>query len=134
MMKNIKYAIAAVIVLLAIIGSFILYVYIEKLNNKISDLNNIITAQDEKIISLNKNIESLKLNIEAFSNTLEITNDYINNIEKINYDEDIVKDAILNEVLNEDDQYVKDWFQEAVPDSIINILNDAYSGVCNDGI
>ena len=86
-----------------------------------------------EIKSLNCQIESLEKNLSSFRETINITNDYINNLEKIYIKEDSTKQEIYQEVINNPE--VKDWYDTSLPDDLINILiRHSDDLVCEDSI
>ena len=56
---------------------------IDNLKNEIKTLTATVTQQDNEIRLLNNNITALQKNISAITETVNITNDYILKIEKI---------------------------------------------------
>jgi peptidoglycan hydrolase CwlO-like protein len=131
MSTNVKIIISVTIVLIAIVGTICIFVYINHLNNKISDLSVTIKNQSNEISRLQCNIDSLESEVSTLHETIDITNNYISNIEKVKSDEDAVKQAIYEEVIS--DEETKDWFNEKLPAGIINIINDANNdGMCKD--
>lgn len=138
MITKIKLA-AAVIVLVAVITSVVcMYVYINKLNNKITDFNVIIANQKNEIELLNnhiddlsKNIDLLKSNVDLLKNTLSVTSNYVSTVEKAYSDEDALKQTIYEETISNEE--VRDWFSEKLPDDLLDLLNThSYNSVCNN--
>lgn len=123
--------IAAVVAVLIIVTTIICgYIYVNKLNNKINDLTVTVTEQNSVIQSLNCQIEDLEKNIDSFRETINITNDYISNIESIKESESTVKQEIYQEVIN--DEETKNWFEESVPANLIDVLlRNSDDLVCN---
>lgn len=131
MSTNVKIIISVVIVLIAIVGTICIFVYISHLNNKISDLSVTIENQSNEISRLQCNIDSLESEVSTLHETINITNNYISNIEKAKSDEDAVKQAIYEEVISNEE--TRDWFNEKLPARIINLINDANNdGMCKD--
>ena len=131
MSTKVKVIILAVTALIIIISAVCIFVYINHLNNKISDLSVTIENQSNEISRLQCNIDSLESEVNTLHETIDITNNYISNIEKVKSDEDVVKQAIYEEVIS--DEETKDWFNEKLPAGIINIINDAANdGMCKD--
>lgn len=132
MITKIK-VIALIIIVLIVIAEIICgYIYVNNLNNQIANLNTTVNEQKNTINTLNDQIVSLKNNIESFRNTLNITNDYINSLEVIYNNESNIKDAIYEEVIS--DPEVEDWFNQQVPDGVINIISNAADGMCGDSL
>lgn len=120
MSTNVKIIISVAIVLIAIVGTICIFVYINHLNNKISDLSVTIENQSNEISRLQCNIDSLESEVSTLHETIDITNNYISNIEKVKSDEDAVKQAIYEEVIS--DEETKDWFNEKLPDNLKQTL------------
>lgn len=113
--------IGLIILLVTIISTIIsLFVYINKLNNEITNLNVTITNQEQTITQLNNNIQSLEMNLTAIYNTINITNDYIENIEKVHQKEVIAKQEIYETIV--EDPVTKEWYDEQLPNALLNIL------------
>lgn len=130
---SLKLKIIGIIILLVIIISTIisLFVYINKLNNEITNLNVTITNQEQTITQLNNNIQSLEMNLTAIYNTINITNDYIDQLSQLYSKESTIKQEIYNEVIK--DENTSNWYNATVPDSIINILLSHDDGImCED--
>lgn len=125
--------IITIVVSITIISSVIgLFVYINSLNNKVSDLNNTVTEQAEHINLLNCTITSLENNLKAVNETVSITSSFIENLETIRVTDTTIKQEIYNEVVNDKESY--DWFNEKLPDGILSVLSDSIStGMCKDG-
>lgn len=135
MFKNYKIITAVCIVILLIILSAVcVNLYIKSLKSQIKDLNNVILERDNTINQLNANIATLKLDIKSIKNTIAITDTYISNIEKIKSEEDAIKNAIYEEVLNDSTGEIKDWFNKKLPSDIFNTINDHHGSVCYDKI
>lgn len=120
MITKIKIIAAAVIILATIVSIICIYVYINNLNSKITDLNVTIAEQNNEIQALGCQIDVLEKNVESFRETINITNDYINNIERIREDESTIKQEIYQEVIN--DEEAKNWFEETIPNSLVDVL------------
>lgn len=119
MTLKIKIILAAIAVLI-ITTIICFFVYVNSLNNKISDLNVTITEQNNQIAALNCQVESLEKNVESFRETLNITNDYIENIEKVRQEEMNAKQEIYETIV--EDPAAKEWYDEQLPDALLNIL------------
>lgn len=120
MTLKIKIILAAIAVLIIVTTIICFFVYVNSLNNKISDLNVTITEQNNQIAALNCQVESLEKNVESFRETLNITNDYIENIEKVRQEEMNVKQEIYETIV--EDPAAKEWYDEQLPDALLNIL------------
>ena len=131
MTLKIKLIISAAVVfavIATIIGTFI---YINSLNNKITDLNVTLTEQQNEIQALNCQIDSLEKNVESFREAINITNDYIENLEKVRQEEMSVKQEIYETIV--EDPVAKEWYDEPLPDSILELLRGSPSNLtCGD--
>ena len=131
MTSKIKLIIGAVISLAVIAAILSVFVYISNLNNKITDLNVTLAEQRDEIKALNCQIDSLKNNVESFRETINITNDYIENIEKIRKEEITTKQEVYKTIV--EDQASKDWYDEPLPNSLVDIImNETNNLVCSD--
>ena len=131
MTSKIKLIIGAVISLAVIAAIISVFVYISNLNNKITDLNVTLADQRNEIQALNCQIESLEKNVESFRETISITNDYIENIEKIRKEETATKQEVYETIVK--DQIAKDWYDEPLPNSLVDIImNETNNLVCSD--
>lgn len=124
--------IAAAVAAIALVTSVIcLYVYINNLNNKVTDMSVTISDQKKVIDDLNCQINALEMNVESFRETINITNDYIASIEKIRAEESSTKQEIYQEVIN--DPEAKSWYDESIPQSILDALaRNANNRMCED--
>lgn len=129
MTLKIKLIIAAIIILVTIVTVISVFVYINHLNNKITDLSVTIEEQDSKIYSLTCQIDSLEKNIESFRETINITNDYISNLERIHDEETATKQEVFQAVVS--DPVAKEWFDEEIPVSLLSALIDD-DGMCKN--
>lgn len=129
---KVKFVVIAVIALVIIVSVVCLYVYIDNLNDQVSDLNATVENQKSEIDLLNRNIDHLQKNVESLHSSLEITSDYIKSIKQIHSDESIVKQAIYDEVVS--DPETNDWYNESLPESITSIIKDYNDKLCQDGI
>lgn len=120
MTLKIKLIIGAVIALAVIVTIISVFVYISHLNNKITDLNVTLAEQQNEIQALNCQIDSLEKNVESFRETINITNDYIENIEKVRQEEMTTKQEIYETIV--EDPVAKEWYDEPLPDSLIQVL------------
>lgn len=120
MTLKIKLIIAAIIVLVTIVTVISIFVYINSLNNKITDLNVTVAEQQNEIQALNCQIDSLEKNVESFRETINITNDYIENIEKVRQEEMNVKQEVYETIV--EDPVAKEWYDEPLPNSLLDIL------------
>ena len=128
----------AVVALLIIAFYVGLYIYINHLNNKIASLNVVIANQNNEIEDLNGRIETLNCSIdtlekdiESFRSTLNITSDYVKKVEKTLSDEDVLKQAIYEETISNEE--VRDWFSEKLPNDLFDLLNtSSINGMCNN--
>ena len=131
MTSKIKLIIGAVISLAVIVAIISVFVYINNLNNKVTDLNVTLTEQRNEIQSLNCKIDSLKNNVESFRETINITNDYIENIEKVHREETTTKQEVYETIVK--DHVAKDWYYEPLPNSLVGIImNETSDLVCSD--
>ena len=131
MTSKIKLIICAVISLAVIAAIISVFVYISHLNSEITDLNVTLTEQRNEIQALNCQIESLEKNVESFRETINITNDYIKNIEKVRQEEITTKQEVYDTIVK--DQVAKDWYNERLPNSLVDIImNETSDLVCSD--
>ena len=131
MTSKIKLIICAVISLAVIAAIISVFVYINNLNNKVTDLNVTLTEQRNEIQALNCQIESLEKNVESFRETISITNDYIENIEKVHQKEITTKQEVYDTIVK--DQVAKNWYDEPLPNSLVDIImNETSDLVCSD--
>ena len=131
MTSKIKLIIGAVISLAVIAAIISVFVYINNLSNKVTDLNVTLTEQRNEIQALNCQIESLEKNVESFRETINITNDYIKNIEKIRKEETATKQEVYETIVK--DKVAKDWYDESLPNSLVDIImNETSDLVCSD--
>lgn len=131
MTSKIKLIIGAAISLAVIAAIISVFVYISNLNNKITDLNVTLAEQRNEIQALNCQIDSLEKNVESFRETINITNDYIENIEKIRKEETATKQEVYETIVK--DQDAKDWYNETLPNSLVDIImNETNNLVCSD--
>lgn len=131
MTPKIKLIIGAVISLAVIAAIISVFVYINNLNNKVTDLNVTLTEQRNEIQALNCQIESLEKNVESFRETISITNDYIENIEKVHQKETTTKQEVYDTIVK--DKVAKDWYDERLPNSLVGIImNETSDLVCSD--
>lgn len=138
MISNVKFIIAAVVALVIVTSVVCVYIYIDRLNDKITDLNVTISNQKNEIDGLNSHIETLnnnidvlQKNVQSFREAMTVTSDYVNTVEQAHTDEEIVKQQIYEEVLVNDE--ARDWFNEKLPDDLLSIINQrAATGVCNN--
>ena len=101
------------------------------MKNSITDLNVTLTEQRNEIKALNCQIESLEKNVESFRETINITNDYIKNIEKVRQEETSTKQEVYDAVVK--DKVAKDWYDERLPNSLVSIImNETSDLVCSD--
>ena len=131
MTSKIKLIIGAVISLAVIAAIISVFVYISNLNNKITDLNVTLADQRNEIQALNCKIDSLEKNVESFRETINITNDYIENVEKIRKEETATKQEVYETIVK--DKVAKDWYDESLPNSFVDIImNETNNLVCSD--
>ena len=129
MTLKIKLIIAAIIVLVTVVTVISVFVYINHLNKKITDLSVTIEEQENEIYSLTCQIDSLEKNIESFRETINITNDYISNLERIHDEETATKQEVFQAVVS--DPVAKEWFDEEIPASLLSALTDD-DGMCEN--
>lgn len=131
MTSKIKLIICAIIALAVIAAIVSVFVYINNLNSKITSLNVNLAEQRNEIQALNCQIDSLKNNVEYFRETINITNDYIKNIEKVRQEETTTKQEVYKTIV--EDQASKAWYDEHLPNSLVNIImNETNDLVCSD--
>ena len=131
MTSKIKLIIGAVISLAVIAAIISVFVYISHLNSEITDLNVNLAEQRNEIQALNCQIDSLKNNVESFRETINITNDYIENIEKVRQEEITTKQEVYETIVK--DQVAKDWYDKPLPNSFVDIImNETNNLVCSD--
>lgn len=131
MTSKIKLIVCAIIALAVIISIISVFVYISHLNNEINDLNVTMAEQRDEIQALNCQIDSLEKNVESFRETINITNDYIENIEKIRQEETTTKQEVYETIVK--DQVAKDWYDEPLPNSLVDVIvNETNNLVCSD--
>lgn len=131
MTSKIKLIICAIIALAVIAAIVSVFIYISRLNNEITDLNATLAEQRNEIKALNCQIDSLEKNVESFRETISITNNYIENIEKVRQEEATTKQEVYEAVVK--DPVAKDWYDERLPNSFVDIImNETNSLVCSD--
>lgn len=131
MTSKIKLIICAIIALAVIASIISAFVYINNLNSKITDLNVTLTDQRNEIKALNCKIESIEKNVESFRETISITNNYIENIEKVHREEITTKQEVYDTIVK--DPAAKDWYNEPLPNSLVGIImNETSDLVCSD--
>lgn len=131
MTSKIKLIICAIIALTVIAAIISVFVYINNLNNKVTDLNATLADQRNEIQALNCKIESIEKNVESFRETISITNNYIENIEKVHREEITTKQEVYETIVK--DPAAKDWYNESLPNSLVGIImNETSDLVCSD--
>lgn len=131
MSTKVKIIIAVIIVLISIASVVGLFVYINHLNNKISDLNVTVDEQSHIIETLQNEVDSLNTNLIVYHETLSTISDYIENVEKLKSNDSAIKQAIYEEVISNPESM--EWFNEKLPDHIVSIINDrAADRMCNN--
>lgn len=131
MTSKIKLIICAVISLAVIASIISVFVYINNLNNKVTDLNVTLADQRNEIKSLNCKIESIEKNVDSFRETINITNNYIENIEKVHREEITTKQEVYETIVK--DPAAKDWYNQPLPNSLVGIImNETSKLVCSD--
>ena len=131
MTSKIKLIIGAVISLAVIAAIISVFVYISHLNSKVTDLNVTLADQRNEIQALNCKIDSIEKNVESFRETINITNDYIENIEKVHREEITTKQEVYETIVK--DPAAKDWYNEPLPNSLVGIIMNKTSDlVCSD--
>ena len=131
MTSKIKLIVCAIIALAVIISIISVFVYISNLNSKITDLNVTLADQRNEIKALNCQIDSLEKNVESFRETINITNDYIENIEKVRQEETTTKQEVYETIVK--DKVAKDWYDEPLPNSLVDVIvNETSNLVCSD--
>lgn len=132
--SKIKLIILAILGIGLVVTYIVVYIYINNLKSKVDNLNNTVVEQSKQIEQLNKNIDLMRININSYKNTISITDDYISSINKINSDELAIKNAINNEIVNNENNSIKEWLNEKIPDNLIHIINDNTNRMCKDSI
>ena len=132
--SKIKLIILAILGIGLVVTYIVVYIYINNLKSKVDNLNNTVVEQSKQLEQLNKNIDLMRININSYKNTISITDDYISSINKINSDELAIKNAINNEIVNDEDNSIKEWLNEKIPDNLIHIINDNTNRMCKDSI
>lgn len=131
MSLKIKIILIAITIIAVITSIICLFIYIGSLNNDISDLNVIITEQRNEIQSLHCQMDSLEKDVDSMHETINITNDFISNIEIIHETEDSIKEDIYDEVMNNEES--QDWYNTPISPGILDILMNNTSGeMCVD--
>lgn len=131
MTSKIKLIICAIIALAVIVSIISVFVYINNLNNKVTDLNVTLADQRNEIQALNCKIESIEKNVDSFRETISITNNYIENIEKVHREEITTKQEVYETIVK--DPTAKDWYDEPLPNSLVGIImNETSDLVCSD--
>ena len=131
MISKVKLIVCAVISLAVIVSIISVFVYISHLNSKINDLNVTMVEQRNEIKALNCQIDSLEKSVESFRETINITNDYIENIEKIRQEETTTKQEVYETIVK--DKVAKDWYDEPLPNSLVDVIvNETSNLVCSD--
>lgn len=131
MTSKVKLIIWAIIALAVIASIISVFVYINNLNNKVTDLNATLADQRNEIKALNCKIESIEKNVESFRETISITNNYIENIEKVHREEITTKQEVYETIVK--DPAAKDWYNEPLPNSLAGIImNETSDLVCSD--
>lgn len=131
MSLKIKLIIAAIIVLITVTTTICIFVYIGHLNNKITDMSVTISEQNKQIDELNCQIDSLEKNVESFRETINITNDYIENLERVRTEEIETKQEVYQTII--EDPEANDWYSEPIPQSLIDVLlKESADLTCND--
>lgn len=131
MSTKIKIIIAVVIVLVLVVFTAGLFIYINHLNNKITELETITVEQSHTIETLQSNIDDLNSNLESYHATLVTISDYMSDVEKLKSNESAIKQAVYEEVISNPDSL--EWFNERLPENIISTINDrAADGMCNN--
>jgi uncharacterized coiled-coil protein SlyX len=131
MSTKIKIIITVIISLIIVVSVICLFVYINHLNNKISELEITTIEQTHTIEILQNNVDTLNTNLVTYHETLNTVSDYIESIEQFKSNDSAVKQAIYEEVLSNPESM--DWFNEKLPDNIISTINDrAADGMCNN--
>lgn len=131
MSTKVKIIIAVVIVLILVVFTAGLFIYINHLNNKITELETVTVEQSHTIETLQSNIDDLNSNLESYHATLVTISDYMSDVEKLKSNESAIKQAVYEEVISNPDSL--EWFNERLPENIISTINDrAADGMCNN--
>lgn len=131
MSTKVKIIIAVIVVLIIVASVTGLFIYINHLNNKITDLETTINEQSHIIETLQNEVGSLNTNLIVYHETLSTISDYIENVEKLKSNDSAIKQAIYEEVISNPESM--EWFNEKLPNNISAIINDrAADGMCNN--
>lgn len=126
--KIIMIAIGALVLVSLVVG---LFIYINNLNDEISELSVTVESQSNTIDTLSNNVDVLGKSVKAFSETIDITNKYMSDITKIYNSSDNIKNDIYHEVIS--NGQASDWFNEKVNADILNIINGNHGNfMCKD--
>lgn len=120
MSTKVKIIIAVIVVLISVVSVVGLFVYINHLNNRISDLNVTVDEQSHVIETLQNEVDSLNTNLIVYHETLSTISDYIESVEKLKSNDSAIKQAIYEEVISNPESM--EWFNEKLPDNILQIL------------
>ena len=130
MISKVKLVAVIVSALIIVTSIVCLFVYINKLNNKIADLNVTVSEQESQIDQLNCNIQSLEKNLESVYATMNITNEYIDSLKQIHDNETTTKQEIYNEIITNEES--KDWYNTPIPDGILSVISDDTDLMCEN--
>lgn len=130
MISKVKLVAVIVSALIIVVSVICLFVYINKLNNKIADLNVTVSEQESQIDQLNCNIQSLEKNLKSVYATMNITNEYIDSLKQIHDNETTAKQEIYNEIITNEES--KDWYNTPIPDGILSIMSDDSDIMCEN--
>lgn len=128
MSTKVKIIIAVIVVLIIVASVTGLFIYINHLNNKITDLETTINEQSHIIETLQNEVGSLNTNLIVYHETLSTISDYIENVEKLKSNDSAIKQAIYEEVISNPESM--EWFNEKLPDNIMQILLENSSLSC----
>lgn len=128
MSTKIKIIVTVIVSLIIVVSVICLFVYINHLNNKINELEITTIEQAHTIDVLQNNINTLNTNLNTYHETLNTVSDYIESIEQFKSNDSAVKQAIYEEVISNPESM--DWFNEKLPDNIVQILLENSSLSC----
>lgn len=116
---------------IAVVTSIIcLFVYINNLNKDIKDLNVIISEQNNEIQSLHCQIDSLEKDVDSMHETINITSDFISNLEIIHEEENNLKQNVYQEVLDNEESH--DWYNTPIAPGLLELLMSNSDATCTD--
>ena len=119
-MISLKIKIAAVVGIVITIVVSVVMIYVGYLKNKVDSLTTIISEQERNINQLNTQIDSINKNVKALNETINITSEYIDNLERARLQEISIRDNIYNALDTDND--AKDWYDSQLPPTLLQVL------------